>query len=60
MSDRPEIPNDITRNDLGFLHRWGPPTLYRCALESDPTSASRWSVCRTDPAGTLIRIQELR
>ena len=36
MSDRPEIPSDITEADLGFLHWWGPPTLYRCALESDP------------------------
>lgn len=38
MSDRPEIPNDISREDLGFLHWWGPPTLYRCALESDPST----------------------
>ena len=29
---------DITVEDLGFLHWWGPPTLYRCALEPDPAN----------------------
>ena len=35
MNERPDIPDDMTVEDLGFLHWWGPPTLYRCPLESD-------------------------
>lgn len=31
------MPDDMTVEDLGFLHWWGPPTPYRCALETDPT-----------------------
>ena len=38
MTERPDIPNDLTVDDLGFLHWWGPPTLYRCPLESDPAN----------------------
>jgi guanidinopropionase len=34
-----DVPDDITVADLGFLHWWGPPTLYRCELDPDPTHA---------------------
>ncbi len=33
-----DVPDDITVADLGFLHWWGPPTLYRCELDPDPTN----------------------
>ena len=38
MTDERPIPDDITEEDLGFLHWWGPPTLYRCPLETDPAN----------------------
>lgn len=38
MTDERPIPDDITEEDLGFLHWWGPPTLYRCPLEADPAN----------------------
>jgi guanidinopropionase len=38
MSERSDVPNDITVNDLGFLHWWGMPTLYRCPHDPDPAN----------------------
>jgi guanidinopropionase len=32
----PDIPDDITTEDLGFLHWWGMPTLFRCEHDPDP------------------------
>jgi guanidinopropionase len=38
MVDEPQIPDDITVGDLGFLHWWGMPTLFRCEHDPDPAN----------------------
>ena len=38
MSDEPRIPDDVTIEDLGFLHWWGMPTLFRCPHDPDPAN----------------------
>jgi guanidinopropionase len=38
MTDGPDIPDDITVEDLGFLHWWGMPTLFRCEHDPDPAN----------------------
>jgi guanidinopropionase len=36
MTERP--PYEFTRQDLDFLHWWGPATLFRCPHDPDPTA----------------------
>ena len=61
MTERPGIPDDITADDLGFLHWWGPPTLYRCALEPDPANVdvALVGVPHSSGNGTTWRDQHL-
>jgi len=56
-----DVPDDITVGDLGFLHWWGPPTLYRCEFDPDPTHAdiALVGVPHSSGNGTTWRDQHL-
>ncbi len=55
------MPGDITVEDLGFLHWWGMPTLFRCPHDPDPANCdiALVGVPHSSGNGTTWRDQHL-